>query len=128
MKRKIKRRCLICGKNIYITFNSRKYANGHYFGDIKLPFGSGEYKKLRTTKIGRHNLDVVKWTGKEKRIEYWECNKCFEEALHECWLEEKIEKLFGKRCKEYEPHCPVCEAWSLYDIVINDRKEKLQEK
>ncbi len=89
-----------------VTLRSRKYAGGHYFGQFKLPIKPGEYKKIGTTKIGRIKADVVKWTGKEKEVEYWECNKCFEDVLHEYWLEEKIEKLFGVKCKEYESTLP----------------------
>ena len=118
-KRKLKRMCLVCGKKIYTTvFENGKYTNGHYFGKMKLPIeGTGEWKKTGTTKIGKQKIGVVKWTGKEKEIEYWECNSCFEEAQHECWLDEKIEKLFGKRCKDFEPECVVCQAWNIYDII-----------
>jgi len=123
--KKIKRKCSICGKGISVILHGRKYDNGHYFGKIKIPVGPGEHKKIRTTKIGRHKFDVVKWTGKEKEVEYWECNKCFEEASHECWLEEKIEKLFGKKCKEYESSCPVCQAWFIYKTILEDNRGKL---
>lgn len=109
-----------------VILHGRKYTNGHYFGKFKIPLKPGEYKKTGTTKIGRSKADVVKWTGKQKEIEYWECNKCFDEASHECWLEEKIEKLFGKKCKEYEPHCPVCDAWFLYETIIDDNRGKLE--
>jgi len=123
--RKMKRKCSVCGRVINITLLGRKYNSGHYFGKAKLPVGNGEHKKIGVFKSGKHKFDVVKWTGKEKGIEYWECNKCFEESSHECWLEEKIEKLFGKKCKEHEPHCPVCEAWSLYETILEDNKGKL---
>ena len=73
------------------------YNNGHYYNKIKLPIkGTGEYKKVGATKIGKHQIDVVDWTGKEKEIEYWECNECFDEASHKLWLEEALEKLYGK--------------------------------
>ena len=121
----MKRMCSVCGKIIHVTLQGRKYTNGHYFGKFKLPIKPGEYKKVGTAKVGRIKADVVKWTGKEKEVEYLECNKCFEDALHECWLEEKLEKLFGKKCKEYEPHCPVCDAWFLYETIIEDNKGKL---
>ncbi|MEK6888384.1 MAG: hypothetical protein AABX14_05560 [Candidatus Aenigmatarchaeota archaeon] len=123
--RKLKRKCLVCGKSINIVVKNREYSGGNYFGEIKLPVKPGEYKKVGTTKIGRTKADVVKWTGKEKKIEYWECNKCFEDASHECWLEEKIEKLFGKRCKKYEPACPACQAWFICETIIKDNKGKL---
>lgn len=121
----MKRRCAVCGRNISIVLQGKKYSSGHYFGKIKLPVGKGEHKKVGVYGYGKHKFDVVKWTGKHKEFEYWECNKCFEDALHESWLEEKIEKLFGKKCKEYEPHCPTCEAWSLYETILEDNRGKL---
>ncbi|MBU0662852.1 MAG: hypothetical protein ABH854_00930 [Candidatus Diapherotrites archaeon] len=121
-KRKLKRMCLVCGKKIYTTvFENGRYTNSHYFGVLKLPIeGTGEYIKTGTTKFGKTKADVVKWTGKEKELEYWECDSCYEEAGHECWLEEKIEKLFGERCKDFEQGCAVCEAWSVYDAIRED--------
>ncbi len=79
MKRRIKRRCLDCGKYINITLDGNKYSNGNYFGKFESPIGPGKYKKVGTTKIGRKKFDLVRWTGKQKKIEYWECNKCFNE-------------------------------------------------
>ena len=121
----MKRNCLVCGKKINVVLQGRKYTDGHYFGKFKLPIKPGEYKKIRVAKFGKTKFDVVKWTGKEKEIEYWECDKCFEEASHEAWLEEKIEKLYDKKCKEYEPHCPTCEAWFLYETILEDDRGKL---
>lgn len=122
-KRKINRVCLVCGKKIYATvFANGKYTSGHYFGRLDVPIeGTGEYVKTGTTKVGKLKADVVKWTGKKKKVEYWECDSCFEEAGHECWLEEKIEKLFGKRCKDFEPECAACQAWGVYDAIRENR-------
>ena len=33
-------------------------------------------------------------------------------------IEDFITKMFGKRCKEYEEGCPVCDEWKLYDEYI----------
>ena len=121
----MKRMCSVCGKSINILLQGKKYDNGHYFGKFRIPIGHGEHKKIGTCKSGKFKFDVVKWTGKEKEAEYWECNKCFDIAAHECWLEEKIEKLFGKKCKEYEPHCPVCEAWGMYETICEYNRGKL---
>ncbi|MCK4491103.1 MAG: hypothetical protein KAU03_00660 [Candidatus Altiarchaeales archaeon] len=116
------RRCAVCGKKIKINVDENgRYDNGHYFGKLKLPIkGTGEYKKVGTTKLLKKQVQVVEWTGKEKEIEYWECNKCYEEAMHENWLEEMIEKLYGKRCKDYEPGCACCQAWDVYDTCIKE--------
>jgi len=124
-KRKVKRNCVVCGKAINVILLGKRYKNGHYFGKIKLPIKPGEYKKIGTTKIGKFKIGVVKWTGKHKKVEYWECNNCFKEAAHECWLEEKIEKLYGKKCKDHEPGCPTCNAWFLYKTVLEDNRGEL---
>lgn len=78
--RNIKRRCVICGKFLEIKVGKKGHYNkGHYFGRMKLPVGKGTYKKIGETKIGNKKFGVVKWTGREKKIEYWECDKCFKE-------------------------------------------------
>ncbi|MFH1200564.1 MAG: hypothetical protein V1708_05855 [Candidatus Micrarchaeota archaeon] len=75
------RKCVVCGAKIQIALGpGGKYDNGHYFGVMKLPVGKGKYEKIGRSKFGRHSFDVVKWTGKEKEIEYWECNDCWKEA------------------------------------------------
>jgi len=124
--RKIVRKCLVCGKSIRIkVYEDGHYSNGHYYNKIKLPIkGAGEYKKVGTTKLGRHKVDVVDWTGKEKEIEYWECNECFDEASHKSWLEETLEKLYGKRCSDYEKDCACCRVWEIYDTIIETDSAK----
>ncbi len=121
------RKCLICGKRIRIKVDKKgKYDKGHYFGDLKLPIdGTGRWKKVGRAKLGRHSYDVVDWTGKKKEIEYWECNECFEKAGHSVWLEEMIEKLYGKRCKDYEGGCACCQAWDVYDTIRDELKSEL---
>lgn len=122
--RAIKRKCSICGKKISVKLYGKKYSGAHYFGKIEVPVkGTGEYKKISTLKMGRKSYPVVKWTGKKKYFEYWECEGCFDEAVHMCWLEETIEKFFGKKCKDYEKGCPCCDAWNLYGNI----KECLRE-
>jgi len=128
MMKSLKRKCLICGKNIHIKILDKKgnYKNAYYFGKLKIPVeGTGKYKKTRTVKFMKKKYDVVKWTGKEKEEEYWECKKCYEETEHEAWLEEIIEKLYGKRCKDYQAGCPCCEAWSVYDTIIDENRGRL---
>ena len=125
--KKISRKCTVCGKSIRITlYRDGHYRNGHYFNKLKIPIeGTGEYKKVGTNKIGKHKINVVKWTGKEKEIEYWECNDCFNEAFHEGWLEEILEKLYGKKCKDYVKDCACCRAWNVYDTIIDANRERL---
>ena len=126
--RALKRKCATCGKNITIRILDKQghYSNGHYFGKIKVPIkGTGNYEKVGVSKILGRRISVVKWTGKERGVEYWECNKCYEEAGHESWLEEKIEDLYGKRCKDYTNGCPCCEAWDIFDTILEDNRGKL---
>ena len=129
-KRRIWRTCILCGKRIAITvYKDKHYRGGEFFGKHKIPIeGTGEYKKIDTFKIGNLEGDVVKWTGKEREFEYWECPDCYAEAMYESWLEEKIEELYGERCPDYEPHCALCSAWFLYDQILEDDKEKLEKK
>lgn len=126
IEKKNKAKCLICGKSFSTTiYKGGKYSNGHYFCTLKIPVeGTGEYKKRGTTRIARKKFGVVKWAGEKREVDYWECNECFEEAGHEYWLEEKIEKLFGKRCPDYEPSCCVCRAWGTYDAIREDSNEQ----
>ena len=127
IKNKILRTCLVCGKRIsIIRYKDGHYKNAQYFGKMKIPIkDTGEYKKVGTTKLFKKKIDVVKWTGKEKETEYWECNSCFEETQHESWLEETIEKLYGKKCKDYEKDCACCQAWSIYETVIEDNRGRI---
>lgn len=32
--------------------------------------------------------------------------------------EQTIAEYWGRRCDEYEPGCPVCDAWAEYDMMI----------
>ena len=79
--KKIKRKCVICGKQIIVEVKENgRYKNGHYFGKMNLPVkNTGIYKKVGTTKLLGRKSDVVKWSGLKKEIEYWECNKCYKE-------------------------------------------------
>ena len=40
------------------------------------------------------------------------------EGERERAIEDFITKMFGKRCKEYEEGCPVCDEWKLFDEYI----------
>lgn len=76
------RECVVCGKKLHIKLDkNNKISGGYYFGKMKLPIGKGEYKKVGISKfkIAGKKVNVVKWTGKHKTIEYWECKKCFNE-------------------------------------------------
>jgi len=129
MKKKeevIRRRCLVCGKHMRINlWKNGKYDEGHYFGKVEVPVGKGEYRKVGARKLGENEIGIVKWSGKKAKIEYWECNDCFKEAGFECWLEERIEKIFGEKCKKREQGCPACEAWKVHDMIIRHNRGKL---
>lgn len=56
------------------------YTGGHYFGKMKVPIGKGRWKKVGATTILKpiqKMTDIVEWSGKEKEVEYWECDKCY---------------------------------------------------
>ena len=75
----IERFCVVCGNKIMVNLHrDYSYKNGHYFGVMNIPVGDGRYKEI--SKATKTSPGVVEWTGKEKRIEYWECEKCFNEA------------------------------------------------
>jgi len=128
--RKRKRFCLVCGKRIIITFYpDGHYRGGYYFGILHLPIkGTGEYKKTGTCNIGKDKFDVVKWTGKKENLEYWECNTCYNESMCKCWLEEKIETVYGKRCTDFAKGCHLCEAWEFYDDIVKHGKRKIRKR
>ena len=125
--KKIKRKCLVCGKKISVTvYRDRRYRNGHYFGVVAFPInGSGEYKRLRTSRLAGKRITIAKWTGKERKVEYWECDACYNESAHESWLEAMLEDLYGRRCPDYESECGCCHAWSVYDAIINKNRGRL---
>jgi hypothetical protein len=79
--RNIKRRCVVCGKKLTIKLNdNRTYIGGQFFGKIKIPTGKAKWKKVGTSTILKpiqKRTDIVKWIGKEKTVEYWECNNCY---------------------------------------------------
>ncbi len=74
--------------------------------------------------MGRKSYDGVKWTGKNRQFEYWECNACWELAGNMTWLEDLLEKLYGARCKDCDSGCACCQAWGVYDAVREETGEK----
>ena len=125
--RRIRRKCLVCGKQINIKiYHDKHYHNSHHFGIMDLPIkGTGEYKAIGKSKTPGLKANIVKWTGKVKKVEYWECESCYKEAMHEHWLEQITEKLYGKKCKDYEKGCACCQAWSIYDVIIDHNRGRL---
>ena len=91
---------------------------------MTLPEGKGRYEKVG--RVEKH--EIVRRTGKKKRAEYWECNSCFDRDKNESWLEKMIEELYGKKCKDYEPGCPCCQAWSIYRTIIEEFRMKMPAK
>ncbi|HIH21342.1 MAG: hypothetical protein J4478_01695 [Candidatus Diapherotrites archaeon] len=77
--KKIKRKCLVCGRKISIVVHKGGvYDKGHYFGDFEIPIeGTGRHKKAGTFRLFGKKYQLVKWTGKERKVEYWECEKCY---------------------------------------------------
>lgn len=82
--KELKRKCVVCGRILKILINDRMgyYTGGHYFGKMKIPIGKGKWKKIGTSTILKSIqkiTDIVEWSGKEKEVEYWECDKCYRE-------------------------------------------------
>ncbi len=79
--KRIVRKCVICGTIMRIKVSAnRTYDKGHYFGKMKMQVrGTGKWVKIGKFKEGGLDGNVVKWAGKEKGFEYWECGKCFNE-------------------------------------------------
>lgn len=76
----MKRKCAVCGKKLEIkVYKNRKYEGGYYFGKIDIPVGKGEWRKIGKSQLLGKLVDVVEWNGKEKKVEYWECERCFRE-------------------------------------------------
>jgi len=76
MENKKKSKCSICGEK----------EGTHYFGEINVPIGKGEYVEIGDTCLG---CPVVEWTGKKQKFEYWECDDCFNEAKEEIERKQK---------------------------------------
>ena len=74
---KLKRRCAVCRKRLSISVSKDKgYIGGHYYGKTRIPYGKGEWVKIRTSKLLGRKVNIVNWTGKKKEVEHWECEKC----------------------------------------------------
>lgn len=74
------RKCLVCDKKLKIKLNKDKtYTGGHYFGKLVIPDTKNwKMKVIRKIKIGDMKIDIVNDLPIKKRIEYWECNRCYE--------------------------------------------------
>lgn len=76
----LKRRCSVCGKKLEILVDSEgRISGGVYFGKIDIPYGRGRWIKVGASRILGYKSDIVEWTGKARKVEYWECRKCYEE-------------------------------------------------
>ncbi|HLD81117.1 MAG TPA: hypothetical protein VJA40_03875 [archaeon] len=72
--------CTVCG-----SFDSEQW---HWFFYVPVHVeGTGEWKRLKDSHVFcKHSkgkcepISVVKWTGKNKYFEYWECDDCFNEV------------------------------------------------
>jgi len=72
------RKCSICSKRLNIRLKKDKsYEGGHYFGKININEGNGNYVKTKTQKFLGRKINIVRWTGKTRKAEYWECERCF---------------------------------------------------
>ena len=77
----IKRKCIVCGKALTIRVSGNgRYNKGYYFGKMKVPIeGTGKNVVVGKFKLGKLTGNTVKWTGKNRLVEYWECENCFKD-------------------------------------------------
>ncbi len=47
------------------------------------------------------------------------------EAMYEDWLKKMIKKLYGKKCKDYVKECGCCQAWNVYETIIDGNRGRL---
>lgn len=95
MIRKIRRQCASCGKHITVQLQGKKPLNAYYFGRMKLPVGKGKWVIISSGKkimMGKVEIKKARWTGREREVEYWECEKCYESAGKEINKRERRKK------------------------------------
>lgn len=63
MSNKKEPKCSICGNK-----------GTHEFGSFNAPYGEGDFEDTGRKCMG---CPVVRWTGKKRRVKYWECDECF---------------------------------------------------
>lgn len=61
----------------------------------------------------------TKMTVKEAKLLLETIGKKNIEREHEQWLSERMELVFGKRCTDLSVECHVCNAWTLFDYLVN---------
>ena len=49
------------------------------------------------------------------------------EVMHRVWLKQKIKKLYGKKCKDFEKECYCCQAWDVYQTIIDENKDRQEQ-
>lgn len=76
VSKKIMRQCNVCGKYIKLTvFFDGNYSTGHYFGKIEV--GDQYIPTNQKITIGKVKHLVYKLIGNVRKLEYWECDKCY---------------------------------------------------
>ncbi len=76
------RKCLVCGKRLKITMKDKKghYNGAHYFGKLGIPDTKNWNRKvIGYFKIGGIKATIVNDPPIKRKVEYWECEKCFNE-------------------------------------------------
>ena len=81
VKDKFERFCVVCGKKFTVTrYSDNTYDGGYYFGDININSSktSKYFYDLKGKKIKNKDYNSK---AKKVMVEYWECDKCFNEVL-----------------------------------------------
>lgn len=83
IKGRLKKRCVICGKQIkVILYYDKRYRGGHFFGKFPL-IRKKEWRRVlrlgtRTSRLLGKEISVLKEDPKAyTHAEYWECSKCY---------------------------------------------------
>lgn len=80
-----------------------------------------EYSHLKKEDI----LAALNYAAKTLKQKIAVSSELKKKKMYEYWLEQIIEELYGKRCPDYAKECACCQAWGVYDTIIDYNKGKL---
>ncbi len=75
------RKCTRCDDTLSIVKHSdTDFQGAGYFTRYEVPIGEGDFTETGTVNVDGNEFPLVKWEGETKEVEYWECEKCAENA------------------------------------------------
>ena len=78
-------------------------------------------KEKELVKLRKKVYQLLKVNDATNKVSWWNLSDDVVDLIEserERAIEDFITKMFGKRCKEYEEGCPVCDEWKLFDEYI----------